>query len=81
MKGDLPAAAYRLLATLPVRTHLRPMPRDHYNSGPRDDPSPLRKRIRIGDTVYDSITEARKAQKCSMGSIYKMLARMEATYV
>jgi hypothetical protein len=84
MRGDIPEAALRLAARLPVRTNLQKEP-DARKLGrayaPGDGIFHSGKRVRIGDKVYPSITEARTERRCSSQSIYRLIREGSAEYV
>lgn len=75
MTGDVPAAALRLMAELPVRTHLRTMTAAHnirFKNNTRG--------VIIGRTVYESVTDAGRQLGKSRGAIRNMIERGEARY-
>lgn len=94
MKSDPPAAALRLSSALPCRTHFRAEPAlkqggdrsrfakrktiQHPGAGSGGQ---NRKRVIIGRREFASITAARQWHKCSIFTIYAMLADGRARYV
>lgn len=76
MKGDLPAAAVRLCAALPVRTHSRELPRE---DGRMRHCANNVSAVIVDGVLYDSLAEA--ARQCGIGReairkrIYKGTAR------
>ncbi len=85
MKGDIPMAAYRLLASLPTTTHLADEPVSRttaYIRARREALSyRLPKPISIGGRKFVSISQARKTLQISSETIDKMIDRGEAEYV
>ena len=76
MRGDLPAAACRLLECLPVRTHEQS--RDDYED--RLSANNFR-RVQIGAVRFESLTEAGRQLGKSRTSVRNMIARGEAHYL
>lgn len=86
MRGDIPAAAFRLLNALPVRTH-EARQRVYMTGQPRGDKPgstgrmTARQGLRIKGVEYESITDARQKIKCSFKTLHKMIERGEAELV
>ena len=84
MKGDLPTPALRLLATLPVRTHIAQDP-DRRRIGKPIVPSAIGfekgKPVRIGGAEYPSIAKAIKKLHIAKQTVHKMLQEGTAEYV
>ncbi len=77
MRGDLPAAALRLIACAPaVRTHVR-TPETYAE---RLSANNLRA-VRIGRVTYESLTEAGRQLGFSRGKVRLMIDKGEAAYV
>ena len=86
MRGDIPAAAFRLLNALPVRTH-EARPRVYMAGQPRGDKPgstgrmTARQALRIKGVEYESISDARVKLKCSFKTLHKKIASGEAELV
>ena len=85
MKGDLPAAAFRLLTALPVRTHTQFVPQQRAALRrylKRAAPAIGTARpVRYKGRTYASITEAKRKIRCSPSTLYHMLDTGKASYV
>ena len=77
MTGDIPAAAFRLFTSLPVRTHLRDESRRGriYHSGQS------RGEVIICGRKFASINEAARRLRMSRHSIRRMVYAGRARYV
>ena len=75
MKGDLPAAAVRLLSCCTARTHERP----HNAYAERLSSNNVRP-VRIGHITYESLVEASRQLRKSRETIRRMIERGEAKY-
>lgn len=84
MRGDIPQAAFRLLASLPVRTHLTPeipvykMPKRRRVDGSVWN---AKRKVCVKGRVFDSMKLARKTLHMGEERLMKMLASGEAQYV
>ena len=81
MKGDIPAAAFRLCTVLPVVTHRQPEPDQRKVSRLPMLSTDTRRPVRIGADIYPSMTAAREARHCAYKTIYKMILAGEAEYI
>ena len=72
MRGDIPAAAFRLLNTLPVRTIEKKEERSYVGNC---------KRVRINGKAYPSVIEAAEALGCNRDTIRRMLNSGEAEVI
>lgn len=77
MKDDIPAAAFRLLTQLPVRT-IEGRERTGSGRGARFDG---KKAVKVGEQIFDSKNKAKVALGIGLGTLDKMLDRGEAEYV
>ena len=84
MRGDIPLPAFRLLHSLPVRTHLRaePKPKAQWTA-----PAPVAqgmanaRAIRRKGVTYKSIQEARRRLRVGMRTLEKWVADGSAEWV
>ena len=76
MRGDLPAAACRLLETCTVRTHIQPQ---HGDIGARFA-STVVKAVKIAGVEYPSVIEASRQLRIDRSTIRRMIDRGEAKY-
>ena len=90
MKADPPAAALRLMAALPCRTHYAPTRAELLSQAERDNArvrsiareyktvgnrnGPKGREVRIGGRPYASMNEAIRALRISNTTFYRMLA-------
>lgn len=78
MKGDLPAAAFRLLGMLPVRTHERPQyTKPSSFRGNRYGRRP----VLIDGVEYDTIRDARRVLGIGYEAFYGMIDSGKARYL
>ena len=91
MRADL-AAALRLASALPVHTHERKPPVAPVNLGNRSKHrgrgvtvvfgrGGKARKVRIGATVYDTVTDAARTRRKSTRTIYEWLRDGRAEYV
>lgn len=84
MRGDIPAAAFRLLTTLSVRTHCapEPVPRIQIRRNPGDELLRIAKRkVFIRGRLFDSIAEAKKELRMGSQTIRKMVEKGQARFL
>ena len=88
MRGDIPAAAFRLSQQLPVRTHRKPEPitRSVLATQRRRAGVPLSEHnqprpIRCRGKEFASIAEARKVLRASTQTIHRWIAIGYAEYI
>ena len=79
MKSDLPAAALRLMQSLPVRTHER---KPAVAAKPQQNGNRFGRRpVMINGVEYDTIREARNKLGIGYEGFYRMIAQGKARYV
>ena len=84
MRGDLPPAAFRLLNTLPVRTHVAPdrTPRQSAVIGfGRGNGQANIKPLRVNGVVYPSINAAIRDLRISFDALKRLIRNGQAEYV
>lgn len=88
MRGDIPAAAFRLLTQLPIRTHeaaFQEKKRKQFRLRPEGqkilDGRGRKKRVRVWGREFDSQIQASERLKISIPRIRRMIKRGEAQYV
>ena len=83
MKGDICAPAFRLLHSLPVRTHIRPEPVERKSFAPVPVPRGMSqaRAIRFRGVTYESIKDARKKLRVSFRTLSKWIAEGSAELV
>ena len=83
MRGDIPLPAFRLLHSLPVRTHIRPEPVERKSFVPVPVPRGMStaSAIRFRGVTYASMKEAKKRLRVSFRTLQKWIADGSAELV
>ena len=86
MRGDLPEPAFRLLHSLPVRTHTREEPESKSEAAKRrraysGSGGSNARAVMVRGQEFDSVSQARKKFKIGKKTIERMIALGEARYL